>query len=144
MVNIRQAKIEDTEKIVDININSWISTYKDIVPKDVIEKRKTNRNEIINRWKKKIEEDQSFYVIEDNQEIFGFVSFGNSYNEKYKDYGEIYSLYLKDNFLHSIFPFISFISLIPNFSFGYFVLFIISNTLSVATKNSVKYSLIVV
>ena len=56
------------------------------------------RNEIINRWKKKIEEDQSFYVIEDNQEIFGFVSFGNSYNEKYKDYGEIYSLYLKDNY----------------------------------------------
>lgn len=98
MINIREAKIADTEEIVDININSWMTTYKSFIPINILEKRKSSKNEIISRWKKIINEEKSFYVIENNNEIFGFVSFGKSHNEKYKNYGEIYSLYLKDEY----------------------------------------------
>lgn len=95
---IRKASIEDITKIVEININSWMSTYRTFIPMEILEERKSNRNEIIEKWKKIQKKEKSFYVIEEKSEIFGFVSFGASHNEKYKNYGEIYSLYLMDKY----------------------------------------------
>lgn len=98
MICIRKAEIKDVERIVEINIDSWISTYKKFIPMEILEERKANKNKIIEKWKKIVKDEESFYIIKDDDEIFGFVSFGESHNDKYKDYGEIYSIYLMDKY----------------------------------------------
>ncbi len=36
-VEIRKAIPEDAERIIDINIKVWNSTYKDLIPKEIID-----------------------------------------------------------------------------------------------------------
>ncbi len=36
-VEIRKAILEDAERIIDINIKVWNSTYKDLIPKEIID-----------------------------------------------------------------------------------------------------------
>ena len=95
---IRLAKKEDAATIVKINTDSWFSTYSSFLPKNILKKRKLEENDRIKKWEKIIETDKSFFVIEEDSKIVGYVSFGKTHNLKYKGYGEIYSLYLMEQY----------------------------------------------
>ena len=51
---IRKAKPEEAEQIIDIGIEVWNSTYKDLIPKDIIDKLQSKDEARIERKKKSI------------------------------------------------------------------------------------------
>lgn len=95
---IRKATIDDAEKTIDINIKVWNTTYKDLIPQDVIDKLQVKTNERIENVKKHIRERQNYYVALVDGEVVGYNSFGPTKDENYKDSGEIYAAYVLDQY----------------------------------------------
>ncbi|UOR13239.1 GNAT family N-acetyltransferase [Halobacillus amylolyticus] len=98
MTHVRVARFEDAEDIATIHIQSWKSTYKDL-----IDERDMSNITIDNRivlWETVLRtpvNGQIAYVIEnDQQEVVGFVSGGKERTKNYGYDGEIYAIYLLD------------------------------------------------
>ncbi len=89
---IRDANINDAESIVYINVMGWKHTYKDIFPKEYLDKLDPSNDESIEKCKNSINQ---YAVCELEGEIVGMVRYGKN-KKKYDDeYGEIYALYVK-------------------------------------------------
>lgn len=91
---IRKAELEDAERIVEINIDSWKETYKGIFPDDFLLSLDNKRESSIKKCKKSIDE----YIVaidegNDNR-LVGFAKIGGNKKGYSEKYGEIYSLYL--------------------------------------------------
>ena len=71
---IRKAIPEDAETIIDINIEVWNTTYKDLIPKEVIDKLQYKDKERIVRNQKIIREKQNIFVAEVDGKVVGFVN----------------------------------------------------------------------
>lgn len=95
---IRKARVEEAEKITDINIKEWWSTYKGLIPDDVIAKIQVKDQARIDRTKKAIKEKNNTFVAEVDGKVVGFSSYGKSKNENYPDSGEIYTCYILDKY----------------------------------------------
>ena len=99
-MNIREATINDANSIANINISSWRVTYNGIMTDDFLNNMSIERNK--KSWFKTISDSNKshfIYVAEDrNKNVIGFILGGKerSGNEKYK--GEIYAVYIKNNF----------------------------------------------
>ncbi|UOQ43541.1 GNAT family N-acetyltransferase [Halobacillus salinarum] len=100
MAFIREARFEDAETIANIHVASWKSTYKDL-----IDERDLSNITVENRialWETVLRtpvNGQIAYVIEnDNGEVVGFVSGGRERTKNYGYDGEIYSIYLLDQY----------------------------------------------
>lgn len=96
---IRKANISDAKSILDINVNSWKNTYKNIFPKEFLDNlcREEDYLKSLNKMVKKIEEKDCYLVAVCNNEVVGFSNFGPSKKEEYFDCGEIYALYIKND-----------------------------------------------
>ncbi len=97
-IKIRKATVEDAEKIIDITIDVWHSTYKDLIPNELIERLQVKTQQRIEKKKLDIAEKQNTYVAIFNGQIVGFASYGKSLNEKYPRSGEIYSIYILEEY----------------------------------------------
>lgn len=95
---IRKATIEDAETIIDINIKVWNTTYKDLIPQEIIDKLQTKDYTRIKRQKNNIKEKNNTYVAEVDGKIVGFNTFGKTRDENYKNAGEIYAEYILDEY----------------------------------------------
>lgn len=95
---IRKKKIEDVEKCIDINIKEWWSTYKRLIPDDVISKLQVKDQNRIDNAIKTVKEKNNTFVAEVNGEVVGFSSYGKSRDENYSNSGEIYSCYVLDEY----------------------------------------------
>lgn len=95
---IKKAKKSNAKDIVDINTDCWLTNYKDILSKDILDKRVEESSERAKKWEEIIERDKSFYVLELDNDIIGFSSFGKTHYEDYKDYGEVYSIYFSPKY----------------------------------------------
>lgn len=97
-LNIRKALTKDAEAITKINITSWQKTYENIFPADFLNSLSDieSLNNNIERKKENIKKDNNYLVAELNNEIVGFCKIGKSTKEKYKNYGEIIALYVKN------------------------------------------------
>ena len=98
---IRKAKKEDAQAILDININSWKDTYKNIFPKEYLDNLCNSSDDYqkaIIKNRQKIDNGDSFYVAEVNNKVVGFCSFGKSKKEIKPLAGEIYALYVKKDY----------------------------------------------
>lgn len=95
---IRLAKRNDAKRLMEINNKCWLSTYKNIFTEEALKERINESESRSKRWGEIIERDKSFYVLEIEGKIIGFVSFGETRNPMYERYGEIYSLYFDENF----------------------------------------------
>lgn len=92
---IREAKKQDAESIVNININGWIKTYHGIFPNEFLKKLKQKKLESIEKCKNKINE---YIVCEIENKVVGFLRCGKNkkgYNEKY---AEVYALYIDSQY----------------------------------------------
>lgn len=97
MLIIRKAKKEDSENIIDVNIKTWLDTYKGIVADEFLKNKINTRQISIDKCRNTVEKDNNVYVAILDNKLVGIVSFGKSKIDKYYKYGEIYSLYvLKD------------------------------------------------
>ena len=95
---IRKAKPEEAERIVDINIEVWKKTYKDLIPQDTIDFLQTKTDERVERKKKSIEEDNNTIVALVDGKIVGFNTFGEAKDKNYAGSGEIYAGYILDDY----------------------------------------------
>ena len=74
-IEIRKAESEDAEKIVDVNFNSWETTYGGIFKQDVFEKRKLNKDKNIAWWKQHLAGEHNVYVAVVNNKVVGYMDF---------------------------------------------------------------------
>lgn len=96
-MNIRKATIGDSMGIAKVHVDSWISTYKGIVPKDYLDLLTYDKREVL--WKKNIITDPVFVAEDYNGKIVGFSTGGKKRTKGFEDYdGELYAIYILDNY----------------------------------------------
>ena len=95
---IRKARPEEAERIIDINIKVWNTTYKDIIPQEIIDKLQTKDQARIEKNAKSIEEKSNTFVAEIDGEIVGYTTYGKARDENYPNAGEIYAGYILDDY----------------------------------------------
>ena len=97
-VIIRKEEEKDVEECIDINIKEWWSTYKDLIPNEIIEELQVKNQKRINDVIKNLREKNNTFVAEVDGKVVGFSSYGKSRNEKFPNSGEIYSCYILDDY----------------------------------------------
>ncbi|WP_082234743.1 GNAT family N-acetyltransferase [Halobacillus massiliensis] len=100
MMQVRKAKFEDAEQIANIHIESWKSTYKDLIDEqDLSNITLENRIALWETILKAPVNGQIALVIEnEHSELVGFISGGKERTKKYNYDGEIYAVYLLDRY----------------------------------------------
>ncbi|CDQ21257.1 L-amino acid N-acyltransferase YncA [Halobacillus karajensis] len=96
-MKIRKATVTDAEGVAKVQVDSWHSTYKNIIPDEYL--RKMTYESWGKKWKEIISK-QSVYIAEDNKgKIIGFSNGGPERTGKYPGFeGELYAIYiLKDH-----------------------------------------------
>lgn len=95
---IREANTSDAARIVRIHLNSWRSTYSNVFPKEVFDKQESEYNTRVENIKNAIEKGSSNYaLLEEDNMVKAFICHGDARGDKYKEYKEIYSIYIEDN-----------------------------------------------
>jgi ribosomal protein S18 acetylase RimI-like enzyme len=93
--HIRKAVPSDAAGIANVHVNSWKTTYKDIVSDDYLNSLTVEDRTI--RWNDILSCSHQTYVCElKSGEVAGFISVGKERDEQYE--GELYAIYLlKEN-----------------------------------------------
>ena len=94
-MNLEKAQIEDARNIVEINIEEWKNTYKDIFPDKFLENLSEKKEESIEKCKNKINE---YIVCKINNQVVGFLRFGKNKKGYNDNYAEIYALYIDKDY----------------------------------------------
>ncbi len=96
-VIVKKATISDAEDILNINITSWKKTYRNIFPSEFLNNlciAKKDYSKSLNNVIKSIKKNDDYLVAVYNNKIVGFINYGLSKKEEYKNSGEVYSLYI--------------------------------------------------
>ena len=92
---VRSAVLEDASKIAEAHISSWQSAYRGIISDSTLENLSIEKSKRL--WEKLILEGQGeILVYQKNQEVVGFISYGETRDEesdKTKT-AEIYAIYI--------------------------------------------------
>lgn len=99
-VIIREGKIEDVHGIAKVHIDSWNTTYKNIVPEEYLKTKtyKEQEERWLNRYFRSENTKEFLYVaVTTNNEIVGFIC-GSSKNEDVEYKGTISTLYILKNY----------------------------------------------
>ena len=92
---IRKRELKDYAAIAHVITVSWEETYKGIVPDSFLEELKDNESERAKKAYDTFDENNNNYlVLEIDKEVVGFVWYGASSDEEYKNCGEIIALYI--------------------------------------------------
>ena len=96
---IREAKLEDAGAIAKVHVDTWRTTYRDIIPESYIAKLSYQKRQ--ERWiemlSTKIEEEKKHfaYVVKDNTgKIIAFADGGLLRNSDSIYQGELYAIYI--------------------------------------------------
>ncbi|RWZ55253.1 GNAT family N-acetyltransferase [Halobacillus fulvus] len=100
MPKVRRARFEDAETIANIHVSSWKSTYKDLIDEqDLSNITLENRIALWETVLRKPVNGQIAFVVEnDEKEVVGFVSGGKERTKNYGYDGELYAIYLLDEY----------------------------------------------
>lgn len=94
---IRKAKEEDAKDIAYVNAYTWLTTYKGLMPDELLEERVKTIDDRVPKIINAIKTKDNFYVALVDNKVVGIMSYGKSRNQDYIDSGEIKSIYiLKD------------------------------------------------
>ncbi|MBR3133960.1 MAG: GNAT family N-acetyltransferase [Clostridia bacterium] len=97
-LKIRKGVKQDAKGVVEVNTYTWLTTYKGIMPEEVLKNRVKTMEQRIPKVEKSIIEDDNLYVAVDDERVVGIITYGKSRNEKYLDSGEVYSIYVLDEY----------------------------------------------
>ena len=90
---IRRARASDAKDIAKVHVDSWLSTYRDIVPDDYLEGLKYEERERL--WARNLQHSTAFVAENQFGEIVGFADVGKERSGDYLDIGgEVYSIYI--------------------------------------------------
>lgn len=92
-MQIRKAVFKDAPNIAKVHVDSWRTTYKDILPEDYLSKLSYDQR--TKQWENNME-NQNVYVAENGQgKIIGFSVGGKRATEDYEAYdGELFAIYI--------------------------------------------------
>ncbi|MEG4166643.1 MULTISPECIES: GNAT family N-acetyltransferase [unclassified Microcoleus] len=98
---VREAKIADAPAIAQVNVDTWRTAYREIVPTDYLaqlsyEKRESNWQEILLN----AEKSKNFVCVAENDsgEIVGFAAGGCERTGKYVYTGELFAIYILEEY----------------------------------------------
>jgi GNAT superfamily N-acetyltransferase len=98
-MNIREATIDDVPQIAYVNVETWLTTYKGIVPDKFLQERKEKIEETVEWIREKIEEDNIKAVVcEKDNKIAGFATYGRERDGDLACKGEIYAIYVLEGY----------------------------------------------
>ncbi|SHG37315.1 GNAT family N-acetyltransferase [Ornithinibacillus halophilus] len=96
-MNIRRAVPEDASGVAKVQVDSWKTTYKNIVPDEYLNKMTYESRE--QKWKEIISEKTVYVAETDDGEIIGFSNGGKERTGKYPNYnGELYAIYILESY----------------------------------------------
>lgn len=92
-MHIRKAGLADAKGIAKVHVDSWQTTYKNIVPDEYLNQLTYERREQL--WRSNLVNDLVFIAENKANEIVGFSSGGEERTGKYPGYsGELYAIYI--------------------------------------------------
>ena len=97
-IQIRKAVVEDAKDVVFVNTYTWLTAYKGLLPDYVLEKRLSTMDERIPRTEYQIRDRNDLYVALVDGRIVGMISCGKSRNDDYLNCGEIYAIYVLEEY----------------------------------------------
>ncbi|WP_181347409.1 GNAT family N-acetyltransferase [Thalassobacillus sp. CUG 92003] len=92
-MEIRKATIADAEGVARVQVDSWHSTYKHIVPDDYL--RRMTYESRQQKWTDIIAEQPVYIAVTNEGKIIGFSNGGPERSGKYPGFtGELYAIYI--------------------------------------------------
>ena len=82
---IRKAKEEDAKEIAYVNAYTWLTTYKGLMPDELLEERVKKIDDRVPKIINAIKTKDNFYVALDGNKVVGIMSYGKSRNQDYID-----------------------------------------------------------
>ena len=96
---IRKKEQKDCYDIAHVVTVSWNETYQGIVPNDFLNDLKENEKErALNSYNEFNVNDNHQFVLEINNNIVGFINVGISEDKEYTNCGEIFALYILNDY----------------------------------------------
>jgi ribosomal protein S18 acetylase RimI-like enzyme len=90
---IRKAVIEDAADIAKVQVDSWRTTYKGIVPEPFLDSLSYEQRALT--WKKWIQENNVYIAENEDGQVIGFSVGGKERTGTYEAYsGELYAIYI--------------------------------------------------
>ena len=94
-----KATAEDAKAIRYIGAYSWKETYTGLVPEDYLDYKTEHYEDKVDKEKKLIRDaNNNYYVARVDGKTVGYVLYGQTNNEKYKDFGYVGALYLLNEY----------------------------------------------
>ncbi|WHY55787.1 GNAT family N-acetyltransferase [Peribacillus simplex] len=95
---IREATVADAEGIAIVHVDSWRTTYNDIMPSDFLDNLSYGQRKEL--WKKNISSDGNYVYVAENSDgkIVGFISGGKREKNKVENSGDLTAIYILENF----------------------------------------------
>ncbi|MEK4069926.1 GNAT family N-acetyltransferase [Peribacillus sp. FSL R5-0717] len=92
-MRIRKAVLTDAKGIAKVHVDSWKTTYANIIPDEYLNNLAYEGREQV--WKGNIPNSDVFVAENEEGKIVGFSSGGKERSGKYSDYtGELYAIYI--------------------------------------------------
>jgi ribosomal protein S18 acetylase RimI-like enzyme len=97
-MNVRRAILSDAKGIAKVHVDSWRTTYKNIIPDDFL--KKLSYDQRTELWKRNIFKEGNYvFVAENNQgEIVGFADCGKRETNNIPNSGDLTSIYLLEEY----------------------------------------------
>ena len=97
-MNIRKAILKDAEGIAKVHVDSWKSTYKNIIPDEYL--NNLSYEQRTDLWKRNITKKGNYAFVAENNEdkIVGFADCGKRENNHTVNSGDLTSLYLLEEY----------------------------------------------
>jgi ribosomal protein S18 acetylase RimI-like enzyme len=95
-ISIRRASLDDISQIADVHAASWRYAYRGIIPGRELEKMVRHRSG--RWWKSAIQRGGGLLVVDFDDVVVGYVSFGRCRDVSARYTGEIFELYLMPEF----------------------------------------------
>lgn len=93
VIQIRKATPLDAEGIARVHVESWKSTYINIVPEDFLKNLSYEKR--VEYWYSAIPDGEVYVAKNEEGEVIGFASGGKERSRKYPKYnGELYAIYI--------------------------------------------------
>lgn len=98
MYQIRKAVPDDALGIAIVSVYTWKTTYTGLMPDDMMDSKIAELRERAEKFRTDIEKNENFIVAAVGHTVVGFCIYGKCRNEKFKDSGEIFALYVLKGF----------------------------------------------
>lgn len=94
MVKIREGNPNDANDFVYVNTHTWISTYKGLLPDELLDDLSDTIEARVPKTKDRLEKENNLIVAECNGLVVGVLTYNQSRDTNYPNAGEISSIYV--------------------------------------------------